>query len=107
AVRRFVAVVSAAAMLGSLPVRILAGGWPPAGWVVVACAVGQGDTVVLSVAPGRAVIVDAGPEPAAADRCLRRLGITTVPLLVVTHFHADHVAGLPGVFRGREVGTVI
>src|SRR5690606_21399194 len=56
AVRRFVAVVSAAAMLESLPVRILAGGWPPAGWVVVACAVGQGDTVVLSVAPGRAVI---------------------------------------------------
>ena len=29
-----------------------------------------------------------------------------VPLLVLTHFHADHVEGVPGVLHGRSVGVV-
>jgi competence protein ComEC len=29
-----------------------------------------------------------------------------VPLVVLTHFHADHVDGLPGCYDGREVGEV-
>ena len=37
-----------AAVLGALPVRLLARGWPPPGWLVVACAVGQGDAIVLA-----------------------------------------------------------
>ncbi|MGQ5263884.1 ComEC/Rec2 family competence protein [Micromonospora sp. ZYX-F-536] len=106
-VRRLVAVVGVAALLGALPVRLVASGWPPPGWVVVACAVGQGDALVLPVAPGRAVVVDAGPEPAAVDGCLRRLGVREVPLLVVSHFHADHVGGVAGVFRGRRVTAVL
>ena len=56
--------------------------------------------------PGTAVVVDAGPEPAAVDRCLDRLGVDAVPLLVLTHFHADHVDGLAGVLAGRRVGEV-
>ncbi|MGC4814921.1 ComEC/Rec2 family competence protein [Micromonospora sp. DT228] len=106
-VRRLVAVVGVASVLGALPVRLVFAGWPPPGWVVVVCAVGQGDAVVLPVAPGRAVVVDAGPEPGAVDGCLRRLGVREVPLLVVSHFHADHVGGVAGVFRGRRVGAVL
>lgn len=82
-------------------------GWPPPGWRLVACDVGQGDA--LALATGRAhqaVVVDAGPDPAAVDRCLRALGVTSVPLLVLTHFHADHVAGLGGVLKGRSVGAI-
>jgi competence protein ComEC len=30
-----------------------------------------------------------------------------VPELVLTHFHADHVDGLPGVLRHRSVGEVL
>ena len=45
-------------------------GWPPDGWVLVACDVGQGDALVLSAGAGQAVVVDAGPEPLAVDRCL-------------------------------------
>ncbi|GAA4694489.1 ComEC/Rec2 family competence protein [Nocardioides conyzicola] len=81
-------------------------GWPPPGWVLVACDVGQGDALVLNAGPGAAVVVDSGPEPAAADRCLDRLGVDTVPLVVLTHFHADHVDGLSGVVDGRTVGAV-
>ncbi|MET9345863.1 ComEC/Rec2 family competence protein [Streptomyces termitum] len=81
-------------------------GWPPPGWVFAMCQVGQGDATVLAAGGGAGVVVDAGPDPAAVDRCLRELGIERVPLLVLTHFHADHVAGLPGVLRGRAVGAI-
>ncbi|WP_252274605.1 ComEC/Rec2 family competence protein [Nocardioides sp. LMS-CY] len=81
-------------------------GWPPGGWVLVACDVGQGDALVLNAGAGSAVVVDAGPEPAAVDRCLDRLGVESVPLAVLTHFHADHVRGLAGVVDGRRVGAI-
>ncbi|WDZ88226.1 ComEC/Rec2 family competence protein [Micromonospora cathayae] len=106
-VRRLVTVTALAAVLGALPVRLVASGWPPQGWVVAVCAVGQGDLVVLPVAPGRAVVVDTGPDPGAADGCLRRLGVRQVSLLVVSHFHVDHTGGVAGVFRGRRVGSVV
>ncbi|MEV5429135.1 ComEC/Rec2 family competence protein [Streptomyces sp. NPDC052701] len=81
-------------------------GWPPPGWRLVMCDVGQGDAMVLAAGEDTGVVVDAGPDPALVDHCLRSLGITRVPLVVLTHFHADHVAGLPGVLRGREVGAI-
>ncbi|MFE4048049.1 ComEC/Rec2 family competence protein [Streptomyces sp. YIM B13518] len=81
-------------------------GWPPTGWRMVMCDVGQGDALVLAAGEGAGVVVDAGPAPALVDHCLRSLGVTRVPLVVLTHFHADHVAGLPGVLRGRAVGAI-
>ena len=81
-------------------------GWPPDGWVLAMCDVGQGDGLVLNAGPGTGVVVDAGPEPELIDRCLDRLGITDVPLVVLTHFHADHVDGLSGVLDDRRVGEV-
>ncbi|MFF5881652.1 ComEC/Rec2 family competence protein [Streptomyces sp. NPDC012589] len=81
-------------------------GWPPPGWRMVMCDVGQGDALVLAAGGDTAVVVDTGPDPAGVDRCLRSLGISRIPLVVLTHFHADHVAGLPGVLRGRSVGAI-
>ncbi|WP_174673983.1 ComEC/Rec2 family competence protein [Streptomyces pluripotens] len=81
-------------------------GWPPPKWRFAMCDVGQGDATVLAAGQGAGVVVDAGPDPTRVDRCLRQLGITRVPLLVLTHFHADHVAGLPGVLRGRTVAAI-
>jgi competence protein ComEC len=84
----------------------LGGAWPLAGWVLAMCDVGQGDALVVRVGPAAGVVVDAGPDPALVDGCLERLGIEQVPLVVLTHFHADHVDGLPGVLDGREVGAL-
>jgi competence protein ComEC len=81
-------------------------GWPPRGWLLVMCDVGQGDALVLATGPGQGVLVDAGPDPPAVDRCLGRLGVTRLPAVVLTHFHADHVDGLPGALRGRAVGEL-
>jgi competence protein ComEC len=81
-------------------------GWPPPGWRLVMCDVGQGDATVLAAGDGAGVVVDAGPDPVLVDRCLTALGITEIPLVVLTHFHADHVMGLPGVLRGRAVGAI-
>jgi len=106
-VRRFALVVVVAVAVAAVPVRVLSAGWPPPGWLAVVCDVGQGDAVVLAAGRSSAVVVDAGPEPAAVDRCLRRLDVVTVPLLMISHFHVDHVGGVAGVFRGRRVGGVL
>jgi competence protein ComEC len=81
-------------------------GWPPAGWRLVVCDVGQGDGLVLRSGRGAAVVVDAGPDPERMRRCLDGLGVRVVPLLVLTHFHADHADGLAGVLAGRTVQQV-
>jgi len=80
--------------------------WPPRGWVLASCDVGQGDGFVVPLSAGSALVIDNGPDPEPIDRCLRRLGVTRVPLLVLTHLHADHVEGVPGLLRGRRVGEV-
>lgn len=81
-------------------------GWPPPGWVMVACDVGQGDATVLDAGDGSAVVVDAGPDASLVERCLDRLGVRRVRLMVFTHAHADHVDGWPGVRAGRTVDQV-
>ncbi len=105
--RRPVAVFGCAvlALGATLPTRDSA--WPLAGWQVAMCDVGQGDAIVLATAPGRAVLVDAGPEPAAVDGCLARLGVGALDAIVLTHFHADHVDGLPGALHGRGAPEIL
>ncbi|MFJ1784304.1 ComEC/Rec2 family competence protein [Streptomyces anulatus] len=94
------------AVLRPVPLTRIMTGWPPPGWAFALCDVGQGDAMVLMAGDGAGVVVDAGPDPRAVDRCLRDLGVTRIPLVVLTHFHADHVRGLPGVLRGRAVGAI-
>ena len=81
-------------------------GWPPRDWVLVACDVGQGDGLVVRTGRGSAIVVDSGPDPPAMRACLDRLGIRRVPLLIITHFHVDHVAGLAGVLQHRRIGEL-
>jgi len=102
--------LAAAACVGivvsGLSVRVLAPSWPPTGWALVACDVGQGDALVVSVGNGRALVVDAGPDPVLVDACLRRLGVHDLPMVLLSHLHADHVDGLIGILRGRAVGAI-
>ena len=94
---------SLVACLGAVPGQP---GWPPRGWVLVACDVGQGDGLAVRAADGAAVVIDAGPDPAPMRHCLDQLRVREVPLLIVTHFHADHVDGLAGVLQSRRVQRI-
>lgn len=55
---------------------------------------------------GRAVVVDTGPEPGPVGECLDRLGVDSVPLVILSHLHADHIGGLAAVLSNRSVGAV-
>ncbi|MGH3779369.1 MAG: DNA internalization-related competence protein ComEC/Rec2 [Pseudonocardiaceae bacterium] len=104
-------VLAAAGLVGALlvlvPTRYVSPGWPATGWVMVACDVGQGDAVVLATAePGRAILVDTGPDPGPVSACLDRLGVRRLALVVLSHLHADHIGGLVGALRGRVVSAV-
>ena len=81
--------------------------WPTPNWRMVACDVGQGDALVLASGTRHAVLVDVGPDPELIDNCLSRLGVDVLDAVVLTHFHADHVEGLPGVLRGRFVRQIL
>jgi competence protein ComEC len=81
--------------------------WPPPGWVVLACDVGQGDGLLIRP-PGahEALLVDAGPDAGRITDCLRDAGIERLAVLI-THFHADHVDGLSAVLGRWPVSVVL
>jgi len=80
--------------------------WPGSGWQIANCDVGQGDGLVVNLGAGNAIVVDVGPEPEKMDQCLNKLGIKSIPLLILTHFHSDHVGGISKVLQNRRVSQV-
>jgi competence protein ComEC len=78
--------------------------WPPPGWTMVACDVGQGDGLVVRADGASALVVDTGPDPAVMASCLRDLGVRDISAVVLTHMHADHIGGLAGVLGSWPVG---
>jgi len=80
--------------------------WPGKSWLIVNCNVGQGDGAVVNLGNGNAIVIDTGPDPALMDSCLKSLHISRIPLLVLTHYHADHVNGLSGVLDHRSIGQI-
>ena len=84
---------------------VLPGRWPGSNWIVANCNVGQGDGLVINLGANEALVIDVGPEAKLMNDCLKDLGIKKIPLLVLTHFHADHVHGLDGALAGRSISN--
>ena len=90
----------------ALTFKPFAHSWIPQDWRIFQCDVGQGDGLVIHTSKSRAIVVDVGPEANAINRCLRLLDVQHIELLILTHFHADHVAGLSGALKGRMIDQV-
>ena len=77
---------------------------------LVTLDVGQGDAILIETPSGKTILVDGGPHP---DLTLRRLAdelplqAWTLDVVILTHPHEDHVAGLVEVLRRYAVGTVL
>jgi competence protein ComEC len=99
----------------ALAAALIAGGWrlhgsaalpPPTGLRITFLDVGQGDGALIQV-PGGAVLVDEGPPEAKMASQLRRLGMTSLTLLVMTHPQRDHIGGAAEVLKRLRVGAVL
>ncbi|MBU3692049.1 MAG: MBL fold metallo-hydrolase [Candidatus Nanopelagicaceae bacterium] len=80
--------------------------FPGSGWQIAQCDVGQGDALAISLGHGAGLLFDVGPDPTLIDRCLKTLKINKLPLIVLSHDHADHTFGLAGAMRNRSVGEI-
>jgi len=69
--------------------------------------VGQGNATLLRTPEGKTVLVDGGPEGMELLSKLRRLGVRRLDLVVVSHPHADHFAGLSELVGAMPVGVLL
>lgn len=76
-------------------------------WQVAVCDVGQGDGLLINLGSGSALMIDTGPLDAQVAHCLAQFGIDTIEVLFLTHFHADHTAGVSQVLRNATVNRVL
>ncbi|HYX10809.1 MAG TPA: ComEC/Rec2 family competence protein [Candidatus Acidoferrum sp.] len=71
--------------------------------------VGQGDSILVEGGRGGRMLIDGGPDP---DRLLVELDRRLPPwdrridILVLTHPHEDHVAGLPLLLERYRIGRI-
>ena len=79
--------------------------FPGSTWVVGQCDVGQGDALLINLGSSSAILIDAGPDPQLLQQCLREFRVRELPLVVLTHNHADHFQGITGNISAR-IGEV-
>lgn len=95
-----------AALAAVVVVAMLRFSGPPQDWRVVVCDVGQGTAVVVRTDLGP-VLFDAGPASGDVSSCLAQAGVGDLVAVVISHFHADHVAGLPELLVARHTDQVL
>lgn len=69
--------------------------------------IGQGDSILIRVA-GQTVLVDTG-DISTRDKMIayiKKEGITTIDKVIITHPHADHLGGMPGILENFKVGQI-
>jgi competence protein ComEC len=66
-------------------------------WKIASCKVGQADANLVRTGENSAIVIDVGQDPSKMSECLSTFGVKQVDLLVLTHFHSDHVDGINGL----------
>jgi competence protein ComEC len=102
-----IASISSLLLLGfSVSMFVSSKTWHNDDWEIVSCDVGQGDATLIR-SSGKVALIDTGKDEAVIDECLDEYGVSSIDLLVLTHFDIDHVGGTPGVLRGRAITQVL
>jgi competence protein ComEC len=110
ALGRLLRPLPAAAMLVGILLAITVATAPDGRLHVTTLDIGQGDAILVRTANGRTMLVDGGPDP---ELTLRRLGAhlpfhaRRIDLVVLSHPHQDHVAGLVEVIDRFQVGALL
>ena len=76
---------------------------------ITALDVGQGDAILVEVS-GRRMLIDGGPDPSRLSAELDRMipaWDRRIDVLVASHPHEDHLAGLPKLLDRYRVSSVI
>jgi competence protein ComEC len=69
--------------------------------------VGQGNAILVRTPERHALLFDGGPAGCGLGRQLHTLGVRRIDLVVISHPHADHFAGLLEAIDGLDVGTLV
>jgi len=105
--RAWLVITASSVLVAAMLVAPFQPGWPGQSWGVAACDVGQGDATAVRVGEHQAIVLDVGPAGSSVVNCLNQLGIRQIPLLVLTHFHADHAGAFPEVVGSFAVGSLL
>src|SRR3989344_2938520 len=70
--------------------------------------VGQGDGILVRTVNGQNVLIDGGPDRSIVYKLEKALPWydRTIDVVILTHPHADHVAGLIEVAKRYNIGRV-
>jgi competence protein ComEC len=94
---------------------LIVGLWLPSLWLtqpfrIIFLDVGQGDSCIIQTPNRHTIVVDTGPPGSGRyvlGPALRRLGVTAIDLVILTHWHRDHVGGFNTLKRQFTIGTVL
>ncbi len=78
------------------------------GLKVIFFDVGQGDSIFVETPNNKQILIDGGPDRMVLEKLNQRLDTWDdyIDVVVLTHPHADHVAGLINVLKSYHVGEV-
>lgn len=70
--------------------------------------VGQGDSTLIKTASGKLILIDGGPDEKIKERLSKETGpfSNEIEAVVVTHPHADHIAGLNSIFDYYKIKKI-
>jgi competence protein ComEC len=75
------------------------------GMVVEFLDVGQGDSILITLATGEVMLIDTGTDSADVLSMLQKRGVEKIDVMILTHMHEDHIGGADEIIN--EIDTDI